>query len=235
MTSYKDVFLNPHAILPVIHVESKKQASSNSHLAQQQGCDGVFLVGHGMQHDELLEIHHAVSNQLRGWWIGVNCLDLTPSAVFEVLTDEVSGVWVDNALIDERTENQPEAEEVSRARLKSGWQGLYFGGVAFKYQRPVADLEKAVQLAAKYMDVITTSGPGTGQAADRDKIQTMKDSLGSSPLAIASGITPQNIDSYLDIADCFMVSTGISRSWSELDPELVNSLVTKIRAYRGKL
>ena len=42
---------------------------------------------------------------------------------------------------------------------------LYFGGVAFKYQRPVDDLAEATTKASRFIDVVTTSGAGTGHAA----------------------------------------------------------------------
>jgi hypothetical protein len=226
---FKQLFKNFPAVLPVIHVESLNQALCNAEIARQQHCDGVFLINHKMSYPDLLNIHHRVYNEFPEWWIGVNCLDLVPWEVFDKITDEVAGVWVDNACIDEQDERQWLAERIADARMKSGWKGLYFGGVAFKYQRPVDDLERAAKLATHYMDIVRTSGPGTGQAAHVSKIQTMKQSIGSFPLAIASGITPGNVRQYLDISDCFLVATGISRSWSELDPERVASLVSQVR------
>jgi predicted TIM-barrel enzyme len=83
------------------------------------------------------------------------------------------------------------------------------------------------------MEVVTTSGPGTGKAASPDKIRTMKQALGDFPLAIASGITPDNIDDYLPNADCFLVATGVSSSFDELDAKLVEQLVEKVHAYGG--
>jgi predicted TIM-barrel enzyme len=139
-------------------------------------------------------------------------------------------VWVDNAGIDEMADEQTQAERTAAAQAKSGWQGLYFGGVAFKYQRPVANLARAAVLATRYMDVVTTSGSGTGQAAHQEKIRTMKQAVGDFPLAIASGITPENVHRYLGLADCFLVATGISSSWSELDPRRVASLVSAARS-----
>lgn len=111
----------------------------------------------------------------------------------------------------------------------SGWQGLYFGGVAFKYQRAVGDLATAARLATHYMDVVTTSGAGTGTAASAGKIQTLKSAIGSFPLAIASGVSPENVHHYLDTADCFLVASAISTTWTELDPERVESLVLRVR------
>jgi len=104
----------------------------------------------------LLKIHQAVVGECPDWWGGVNCLDLPPREVFQHLAAEVAGVWVDHAEIDEQGAQQGRAEAIQAARSERGWQGLYFGGVAFKYQRPVEELEQAARLAARYMDVVTT-------------------------------------------------------------------------------
>ena len=164
----------------------------------------------------------------------MNCLDLDPPEVFQAVDERVSGIWVDHAGIDERADEQPLAEEASAARERSGWTGLYFGGVAFKYQRPVEDLARAARLAVRYMDVVTTSGPGTGIAAAREKIVAMKEAAGGFPLAIASGITPENVGDYLDVADCFLVATGISRSFTELDPIRLRTLIEQVGASAGR-
>src|SRR5438477_29238 len=79
-------------------------------------------------------------------------------------------------------------------------------------------LAAAARAAAASMDVVTTSGPGTGQAAAPDKLRRMKEALGVTPLAIASGVTPENVGGYLPWVDCFLVATGISRTFEEFDP-----------------
>jgi predicted TIM-barrel enzyme len=81
------------------------------------------------------------------------------------------------------------------------------------------------------MDVVTTSGPGTGQAAHVEKIRTMKAALGDFPLAIASGITPENVKDYLPFSDCYLVATGISDSFEELNPDRVRALVNTVQAW----
>lgn len=229
MTFIRDVFKSRKIILPVIHVDNKDQALRNARIAREASVDGVFLINHGMPSTELLRIHRIVHAEHRDWWVGVNCLDLSPIEVIRSIDDSVAGVWVDNAMIDETSEEQSAAEAVLEARNKMGWTGLYFGGVAFKYQRPVDDLAEAATRASRFMDVVTTSGPGTGYAASPEKIRVMKQSLGDHPLAIASGITPENVGDYLDSADCFLVATGISKSFEELDPERVSALVQEIR------
>ena len=105
---------------------------------------------------------------------------------------------------------------------------LYFGGVAFKYQREVEDVAAAARAALSYVDVVTTSGQGTGEAPAIAKIRAMKAAIGEVPLAIASGIRPENVGDYRGICDCFLVATGISSSASELDGARVAKLVAKL-------
>ena len=225
---FRQLFANQHVILPVIHIETEEQAVRNSLLARDLGCDGVFLINHSISHQSLLNAHAVVKSCTPEFWVGVNCLGLEePLPLFA--NHSLNGIWVDNAGIDEGRPDQPYAEQVRSSREAQHWEGLYFGGVAFKYQRQPTDLAEAARIAAQYMDVVTTSGPGTGSAADVSKIQTMKAAIPDFPLAIASGITPENVADYLPYADCFLVATGISKSFTELDPRRVESLVECIR------
>lgn len=219
-----------HVVLPVIHVTEREQALRNAAVAFEAGADGIFLINHTIGHAGLLRIHRVVAAEFPGQWVGVNCLDIAPQEVFAMVDESVAGVWVDNACIDETRAPQPMADKILAAREKSAWHGLYFGGVAFKHQREVSDLEQAAITAARYMDVVTTSGPGTGIAADTNKIARMKAALETHPLAIASGITPENVHEYLPHADCFLVATGISRTFEELDPARVGALVRAVHS-----
>ncbi|MCB8943056.1 MAG: adenine phosphoribosyltransferase [Ardenticatenaceae bacterium] len=229
-------FTNPHIVLPVIHVVNTAQAKLNAQIAYEAGADGVFLINHEDEGGErpltyrhLLDIHQELSQTIPGWWLGVNCLDLPPHETFAHLTPQVAGVWVDNAYIDERQTAQTAAEQIAHSRQQSQWQGLYFGGVAFKYQREVADVARAAQTAVPYIDIITTSGTATGQAAHLHKIQQIRAAIGPHPLAIASGLTPENIAAYLPYANYFLVATGISRSFDSFDPARVRAFVQRVR------
>ena len=228
---FRSTFTHRHVVLPVIHVESELQALRNAEIAFHGGADGVFLINHSVGSESLLKTHDAAADRFPDAWIGVNCLDLRPSEVFTRISERVDGVWADNAMIDESGEQQPDAQSVLDARGKAGGHALYFGGVAFKYQRHVDDLTSAARRATGFMDVVTTSGPGTGQAVHIDKIRAMKEALGTFPLAIASGITPDNIGDYLLHSDCYLVATGISTSFTELSPALLQSLVKRVRLY----
>ena len=60
------------------------------------------------------------------------------------------------------------------------------------------------------MDVITTSGSGTGKSPSLEKIQLMRSYIGDTPLAIASGITPENKSMFTDLVDYLLVASSIT-------------------------
>lgn len=233
MNRLYEIFGKWPVVLPVIHVVDERQVIENVVVAWEGGSDGVFLINHRMPSDKFLDIYESISERFPGFWIGINCLDLSVEEIFDEIfrrsLDSLSGLWVDNLGIDERLEEQSEADKIAELRRRSRWRGLYFGGVAFKYQRIVSDLEGAAQIAARYTDVITTSGPGTGLAAEVEKIRRMKIAIGEKPLAIASGITPENVKNYLGMADCFLVATGISKDFVTLDPDRLKYLMENVK------
>lgn len=231
MSSFKEVFPNKHVVLPVIHVENEKQTLKNAEIAKEAGADGVFLISmRGMNHQDLLKMHQMVKKEFATWWVGLNYLDLPTIKVFENINNQVSGVWADNAEIYEWLEEQLHARQISEAREKSNWEGLYFGSVAFKYQAKVNNFKRVAEIAKDYMDVVTTSGEYTGSAPDLRKIEIMKEAIGNSPLAIASGISPENVKSFLKTADCFLVATSLLKPGTEeFDSLRVKKLIEVVR------
>ena len=234
------------AVLPVIHVRDAAQAGRNAAIAIEAGAQGVFLINHDFAHEALVPILGEVRARFPSLWLGVNFLAVTGRDAFPVLGRlqaqgvEIDACWADDARIDERAPagGQTEAREIAAAREASGWTGLYFGGTAFKKQRPVApsDHETAARTAAGWMDVVTTSGVATGRAADRAKIAAFRRGCGDAPLALASGVTPDNAGDYAADVDAMLVATGINRSgdFYEIDPEGLRRLLAVTRAAGAK-
>ena len=160
----------------------------------------MFLINHDFPHRQLLPVIRAVRSRWPALWLGVNFLAVAGRDAFPVLGRlqaegcKVDAYWADDARIDERQAGQAEAGEIARIRAASGWTGLYFGGVAFKAQRPVdpALYRHSAAIARPLMDVVTTSGIATGHQADDAKIADFRAGLGDAPLALASGVTLQN-------------------------------------------
>ena len=208
-------------VLPVIHVLDNEQAVRNIRLAIDGGCPGVFLINHDFPYDQFLPIIEHVRQNFPDYWIGVNFLAVTGKHAFPVLAKlgsqgiRVNAYWADDARIDERTSatQQNEALEIDKTRNECGWNGIYFGGTAFKKQREVAieNYAQSAAIATNYMDVVTTSGIATGHSADLTKIETFRRACGDVPLALASGITPENVADYIHCVDAVLVATGINK------------------------
>lgn len=121
--------------------------------------------------------------------------------------------------------------KADKAFHDSKWDGLFFAGVNFKYQPPVDNLPEYLKWAITLANVITTSGPGTGQEADISKIRTFRKLLGEHSLALASGVTVDNIYSYLPYVDAYLVGTGIEDSFGVLNPNKTKELAERIHSY----
>jgi hypothetical protein len=195
------------------------------------GCDGAFLINHSIHYSQLLEIARTTAAPIPTFWLGLNLLDREAYEAFRVTGPESRGLWTDNALIDEDSDSQANAEYVATVRATTAWQGIYFGSVAFKYQPLVRNPARTAVLATGYVDVVTTSGDRTCNAPPVDKIASMKDAISNHPLAIASGITIENIPEFLPHADRFLVATGIRSSFDWLDPEKTRKLAEIIHSW----
>jgi uncharacterized protein len=87
------------------------------------------------------------------------------------------------------------------------------------------------------MEVVTTSGPGTGRAPELEKIKIMGEAAKQCGrgLAIASGVTPENVAQFMPYATHILVATGVSQSFQELDFGRMKLLVEAISRRRLEL
>lgn len=230
MNRIADVFGNSPVLLPVVHPIGRQEALASIRIARDLGVPGVFLIDQGMTELDVLKLVREVRDLYPTLWIGLNLLTRAPADALSIALDAcgaIDGIWSDNAGIDEHGTEHPRAEAFVAARHAASWQGLYFGGVAFKYQRDVApgDLGQASLAATPYMDVICTSGPGTGYAADVEKVRALRRGARFHAMALASGVTPENVQSYLPYVQAFLVGTGIEQQLGVLDPAKIEALL----------
>lgn len=229
-------------VLPVIHVLDAPQTVANVRVAISEGAAGVFLINHDFGNAELLPVIHNLRTTFPSLWIGVSFMRTSGRIAFPILAGlardgtGVDAYWGDDAGIDERVspDAQAVAVQIGEARQRSGWQGLYFGGTAFKGQRAVdpEHHETAARIASAHMDVVCTSGAGTGKEPDLQKIAAFRRGAGDCAVAVASGITPENAAAFARDIDCFMVATGINREgdFYNIDPGRLRQLLAATRA-----
>jgi uncharacterized protein len=242
MNRIEEVFGKSPVLLPVIHPISRADALRAVSVAHAAGVPGVFLIDQGMSERDVLALARMGHETYPSLWIGLNLLSRTAGKTLTTTYNRgwrVDGIWSDWAGIDEQRvmgSSHPEAEAFLNVRRTASWDGLYFGGVAFKYQREVAqsDLSAVAEMSIPYMDVLCTSGPGTGRPADVEKVKALRAGLGDHAMALASGVTPENVGNYLPYVQAFLVGTGIEERLGVLDPAKIEALLkamqTKARA-----
>lgn len=212
-------------IIPVIHVIDQKQVEDNLKTINEVGLDKCFLINHRRNWFHLCEIYTNLKLNESGFYfnlnVGINFLDLNLDASIIKLKQyniNPSMIWEDNFLDCEKPRNSLD------------YKGLYFGGVAFKYQKQPKEneLEDVCLSAMKVVDVITTSGDYTGKAASINKIEKIKNFIGNFPLAVASGISSENINNYKHLIDYALVASSITDEKEIINKSKLENLIDKI-------
>ncbi len=216
-----------HVFLPVIHVETEDQAVRNMKIARDSRADGVFLINHHIRWSQLLSVYDWVRGSFPTFWIGINCLDLDRAMALQHAPNGLQGLWTDSGGVTDLGVS-PDFFYFENVRKSHGWNGLYFGGVAHKGQLGVVDPALAAKYAIQHIDVITTSGDRTGEPPTVAKIQAMRRAINGHPLAIASGMTVDNVERFMPYCDCFLVASSIGSSFTELDPAKTAAFARKL-------
>lgn len=225
-------------IYPVVHINSTDQALRQSEVAFNSSADGVYLIDHNFRSpDFLLQIFNKTKAEFPDKVVGVNFLTGGLSS-FQIIHEALEGgtidelpdaVWVDDAVSAREKTQQYRESHPDLNKVK------YLGGVAFKYTNHYTDDPvQAAALAtdmAKYVDVVTTSGPGTGKSTSPEKTKAIKRALGGGLLAVASGISQENIDSFKFHVDHILVATSIeTAAYSGVfDKEAMRSLISRAK------
>jgi len=212
-------------ILPVIHYADANQAMRNAERAMEAGCAGVMLIEmQGMN----LGLHFAGAAIKRRWpeaHIGINWLGVRPAdAVMNSVDTGVDSTWTDEQLTHSEGTGLVDSARV-RSVIAVAPPHAVFCAVAFKYQQhePLPALAASRAVAMGFIP--TTSGPATGVETDPHALAALRLAIGpDAPLAIASGITPDNARFYLPSVTHILVSTGVSASFHEFDPARLRAL-----------
>ncbi|MFT4127074.1 MAG: BtpA/SgcQ family protein [Gordonia sp. (in: high G+C Gram-positive bacteria)] len=205
-------------IYPVVHINSTERAVAESLAALELGADGIYLIDHH-NHDPgtTWQVFSEVDRRRPAAHIGVNLLGFsTVEVIRQILDAHVSGalsripdsVWLDD--IRHHGATDPDAALVFARQAAPSLRIV--GGIAFKYtptytddadqaRAEVAALENAV-------DVVTTSGSGTGSAPPVSKMRAIRAAT-VKPIAVASGISIDNITDYAGLVDEILVASSV--------------------------
>lgn len=203
-------------VFPVVHINDRDIAVEQARTAIGLGADGVYLISHGGGSGEVLDVLDRVRHREPVAFLGVNLLGHSTESALRQIHEYggstgifANGLWSDDIM---EYGDQPSRAIRYKAQHPELAQVALLGGVAFKYtprhtEDPAAAASAARQLEP-FVDVVTTSGPGTGMSPQPAKIAAMKHAIGK-PLAVASGIGLDNIDDYAGTADQILVASSV--------------------------
>jgi membrane complex biogenesis BtpA family protein len=103
------------------------------------------------------------------------------------------------------------------------------GAHAIVADRPVE--EQVKDLVFFDADVVIATGQRTGHAADLGYIRMIKEAAGL-PTLVGSGVTPDNVNDILSIADGIIVASSLKYDgvwWNEVEPDRVKKFIAGIR------
>ncbi len=217
-------------VLPVIHQLTADLTLREAEIAFAAGADGVFLISHTGDDASLLVPAGQLKQQYADKQIGVNMLSMPALTALQVAHEhQLDMVWTDRPGITSAGADA-EGEQVV-AWLREHRDGpLFFGSVAFKYQPVDPDPAMAALYATLAGMIPTTSGPGTGEPPSNLKAVQMAAPLEGKPLAVASGMTPENVAEFLPYFTHYLVATGVSRDFHHFDPERLAAFVAKVKS-----
>lgn len=218
-------------VYPVVHHQHATVTLSEAALALSLGADGVFLISHGGADEELIPLMHAVMSAHPDKLIGVNFLGLDAAEAAAVcVREKFRALWVDAPGLSSAGITDQGHALVHQAQAA----GItVFASVAFKYQPKEPSPGLAANVAVAQGTIPTTSGSGTGHAPEVAKIQVMREAIGSTArLALASGMTVENIEDFLPWASDFLVATGVSQDAHHFDPARLGAFIAKVHAWK---
>lgn len=206
----------------------------NAKKCADAGVRKVMFISHSMDTDATLRASERAQSAY-GLWCGVNLLGLNPDDAV-VAFDRDGGpdaLWLDGV-------PSPEFLDFAERIPSSSWSPrpvTFFVGVGFKYQkRGFATLEDEVSAMRPVFDrkgfVSTTSGEATGKAATRSKVEIV--SKGSSLVALASGVTAENLPLYDGLIDYALVASSITGPGEIIEQHKLEELLSVASTLAGE-
>lgn len=218
-------------VYPVIHHLNVNLSVEQAKVAKDAGADGVFLISHHGKNMELCEVRKILKTELPLFRVGFNFLGWD-SCRAHYITGYHGGdmLWLDAPGINGNTISDDALKLLkSESDLFSITARRFpiFASVAFKYQPIDEKPASAAKLARAVGWIPTTSGTATGSPPTIDKIKSMF--VSHETLAVASGMTPENVGDYKHFLSHILVSTGVSINDYQFDYEKLRIFIAKAK------
>lgn len=212
-------------IIPVIHHTNEFLSMKKAEICAKNKAYGVFIISMISDNIGLSGLAKKIKIAFPDLKVGINLLGYSAlDSIYESLNYSLDMTWSDCPIVT-GSFITPEAKAIEEEIQNTNH--LFFNSVAFKYQSIERNVQQAVLNSKLLQFIPTTSGEATGKAANLTKIKSMKDSLKDYPLAIASGLTPDNIQQYTPYIEFGLVATGISDDFNNFNELKLQEIIKK--------
>ena len=223
------------------HADMVSLAIAQSRVALSNGADGLFLIPAmaGLATDVVRDVYERVRGDVGAdVFIGVNLMS-NEAAAKDGPPPGANGLWTDTGVDLEGVSDQARAiseQAIGNAGDEGAVPWLWFVGFLFKGKARTfiegstsAEREQATGAALEQLRglgpppgrvVLCTSGPGTGSPLELERAKLYRKLAGEDAvIAVASGVTVENVDEILPFVDVFMVATGVEAEPD--DPQVI--------------
>lgn len=143
------------------------------------------------------------------------------------------------AMVTDQGLIQGRAHETLRLRTQLQSEVKIFADVLVKHATPLG-VQSLTQTAKDsyyrgIADALIVSGTETGVAPAIERVKTVKAAVPDVPILVGSGVTPSNLETYLDYTDGFIIGTWFKKegvTTNPVDSKRVQHIVSKMKEFR---
>jgi predicted TIM-barrel enzyme len=220
--NYFDVFGQKKTVFAMLHLRGLdhedvlERTKREIEIFLSSGIDAMVVENYFGSEDDVEEILKYMQKEYPAVNYGVNMLD-NDFRGFEaagkygakfIQLDSVAGHL-------EPEEDEKFSANISLWRKKTN--AVVLGGVRFKYQpyRSGRSLHEDLNIGMRRCDAIVVTGSGTGVETELSKIIEFRSIIGDFPLIVGAGITPENCEERLSIADGAIIGSYFKDTYKD--------------------
>lgn len=241
---FLDLFVNEKPIIAMLHLKGNsdedvfKRVQRELAIYVRNQVDAVIVEDYfGTYHHMEMALSY-LKEQYPKMICGVNCLNVDAMGFELAMKYHTDFVQFDSVV----GHVKPWDEEAIGAFFdlyRSRYQGKVLGGVRFKYQPvlSVNNVAEDLKIAMQRCDAICVTQDATGQETSMAKIEEFRNNIGSFPLIVGAGVTPDNMAKQFAIADGAIVGSYLKDTChddGEVDEEHVKKIIEQVRKIRGE-
>jgi hypothetical protein len=213
-------------LIPVIRFSTAAAAMANANIARDAGCDGVFLVHPEGEDGLLIPVTRHIKEEWPAGMVGIHFKNTPAMAALDLsLGNGLDMTWTDNI-------SQSNSSEASRVASVLGklTSHLFFDSIdpSGFHQKPPDPFEAATKTRRHRMIPATRFSP-EDETEEIRKLAILRSAVGNAALAVASGITVENVHALTPYASHLLFASGASDTFFTLDPELTRAMVTQAK------